>query len=54
MIDIHNHILYGVDDGSKDLDMSLAMLKEEMEQVISLSVPLVAEVHWGNDWAEAK
>ena len=36
MIDIHNHILFAVDDGSKDLEMSLALLKEEMDSGVSL------------------
>ena len=32
MIDIHTHILYGVDDGAKDLNMTLDIL-EEAERV---------------------
>jgi DNA polymerase-1 len=30
------------------------LLEEEMEQVVSLSVPLTAEAHWGSNWLEAK
>lgn len=34
IVDVHCHILYGVDDGSKNLDMSLGMLKMEYESGI--------------------
>ena len=30
------------------------LLTEELEGVMSLSVPLVAEAHWGKNWLEAK
>ncbi|WP_298033767.1 DNA polymerase I [uncultured Dysosmobacter sp.] len=30
------------------------LLAEEMERVVSLSVPLTAEAHWGRNWLEAK
>ena len=31
-----------------------ALLAQEMEQVMTLSVPLTAEAHWGANWLEAK
>ena len=38
MIDIHTHILHGVDDGAKDIGMSLEMLRIEKEQGIDTVV----------------
>ena len=31
-----------------------AMISEEMEQVASLNVPLIAEAKWGKSWYDAK
>lgn len=35
MIDIHTHILPGVDDGAKDFETSLAMIEKEIEQGVT-------------------
>lgn len=35
MIDVHSHILHSVDDGSRNLEQSLAMLKEEAKQGVT-------------------
>lgn len=38
MIDFHTHILPGIDDGSRDIDMTEAMLREEQRQGVTLVV----------------
>ena len=30
MIDIHSHVIFGVDDGAKNLEQSINIIKEEM------------------------
>lgn len=45
MIDIHNHILWGIDDGAKDFEESLAMAKIAVEDGIK---QIVATPHFMN------
>lgn len=46
LIDIHSHIVYGVDDGSKDLDTSISMLKMAKDNGIT-SMILTPHHHKG-------
>ena len=47
MIDIHSHILHAVDDGSKNIEQSLAMLREEEQQGIT---DIVLTPHYRADY----
>ena len=46
--------LIGAHTGKKQAETAAALLEEEMENVVQLSVPLTAEAHWGRNWLEAK
>ena len=35
MKDLHSHLLFGIDDGSKSLDESICLLKKMQEQNIT-------------------
>ena len=35
MIDMHNHILFGIDDGAKTLDESMELIKEEVNKGVT-------------------
>ena len=43
LIEIHDHVVYGVDDGARDMDASIQMLKSAVEQGIEA---LIATPHF--------
>ena len=53
---------YGIEDielllieaAEEEVDEVKKILKEEMEHAASLSVPLLADMHTGKNWYEAK
>ena len=52
ILQVHDELL--LECPPEEADRAADLLREAMEDAISLSVPLVAEVHRGENWAEAK
>lgn len=52
LLQVHDELI--VECPEKLAEGVARLLTEEMEGVMQLSVPLVAEAHWGKNWLEAK
>ena len=52
ILQVHDELL--LECPPEEAEQAAALLREAMEDAIGLSVPLVAEVHRGKNWAEAK
>ena len=52
LLQIHDELIFLVPEKEKDLMIQL--VKEEMENALTLQVPLKASIEYGKDWYEAK
>ena len=52
IMQVHDELI--VECPREEAEQVKALLTEEMERVVSLSVPLTAEAHSGKNWLEAK
>ena len=52
VLQVHDELI--VECPEAEAEQVARLLAEEMEQVVSLSVPLTADAHWGKNWLEAK
>ena len=52
LLQVHDELIVECPEGMAE--QAARLLTEEMEGVMQLSVPLVAEAHWGKNWLEAK
>ena len=52
ILQVHDELDFEVPRG--ELEQAKQLVREEMESAASLSVPLIAEIHYGDTWASAK
>jgi len=52
VLQVHDELI--VECPEAQAETAARLLAEEMERVVSLSVPLTAEAHFGRNWLEAK
>jgi len=52
LLQVHDELVFEVDENR--VEEAAALVKHEMENAMTLSVPLVADLGWGKDWVEAK
>ena len=52
LLQVHDELVLEVRE--EEREQVQAILKESMEHVVELSVPLIIDIHWGRNWAEAK
>ena len=52
LVQVHDELVLEVPAGEKDEVEQL--LKDTMEHIVDLSVPLVVDIHSGTNWEEAK
>jgi len=52
ILQVHDELI--VECPEAEAERTARLLEEEMERVMTLSVPLTAEAHWGKNWLEAK
>ncbi len=51
VLQIHDELLFETPEG--ELEKMKALIRQEMENALTLSVPLKVDIGWGKNWAEA-
>lgn len=52
LLQVHDELV--LETTAEEREVVSKILKESMEQVVKLSVPLLIDIHSGKNWAEAK
>jgi DNA polymerase-1 len=51
IMQVHDELVFEVPEG--EMESTLPMIRDEMETVMELSIPLKVSIYSGKNWAEA-
>jgi len=51
LLQVHDELVFEVPQ--KELDIATNLVKDEMEGVYPLKIPLRVDINWGKNWDEA-
>ena len=52
LVQVHDELV--IDCKKDEFDIVKTLIKDVMENVVSLDVPLLVDIEYGNDWYQAK
>lgn len=52
LLQVHDELIFECPDNQSDIDSALALIREKMENVVKLSVPLRVSIEYGKCWGE--
>ena len=52
LLQVHDELIFECPDNQSEIDKTIALIRDKMENAVKLSVPLRVSIEYGKNWGE--